>query len=109
MRRKIQNVAFNHEDTRSEMTLEVTLEGTTETYLYVEYTKVGDDEFSTVTDAFGNDGLEALMGNEKMSRVEALAELAGVMSDLENADRMNRRARQGLSTYVLTEMAKGAR
>lgn len=108
MRRKIQSMAFNHEDTRSEMTLEVILEGVTETYLYVEYTKVGDDEFVTITDAHGNDGVDALMDNERMEPIFALAELAGVMSDIERADRLNARARQGLSSYVLKRIAKGA-
>lgn len=108
MRRKIQSVTFNHEDTRSEMTLEVIIEGIAETYLYVEYTKVGDDKFVTITDAFGNDGIESLMDNEETDRMFALAELAGVLSDLENAQRMNDRARQGLSTYILKQIAKGA-
>lgn len=109
MRREIENVRYTHEKHRSEVVMDVIIIGATETRLQIRSESIGDTPVVTITDEFHNEGVAALMNNEDVGYEVALGEIAGVLSDLEKAERMNRAARQGLSSYVLTEMVGDAR
>lgn len=107
MRREIENVRYNHEPGRSEMTMDVTIIGASETRLRIETVDAGGTTAVTIEDDFHREGIAALMENEDVGYEVALGEIAGVLTDLEKAERMNRAARQGLSDHVLTAITVG--
>ena len=107
MRRVIKNIEYKHEEHMSRITLEVEMQGISSTHLTVESIDTGGaPQVAFWTDSAG-DGIAALATNEGISQTEALAQVAGVLADIESADRLNRRARTGLAAHVLLEMAEG--
>lgn len=109
MKREIENVRYHHEEGRSEVSMETRIVGSTETLLWIDSVTVGGSPVVTVTDEHGNDGIEALMSNEEIDYWVALGEIAGVLSDLEKAERMNRDARRGLTEHFLHALTGAAR
>lgn len=109
MRREIESVRYNHEEGRSEMSMEVRIVGASETRLLIETTTIGGATVVAMEDEYGQEGVAALMVNEDVSYAVAIGEVAGVLSDLEKAERMNRAARQGLSDHVLHALTGAAR
>lgn len=105
MRREIKDVRYEHFTGRSEVTMDVKIIGASETVLRIESVDVAGTTTVVITDEFYRDGITALMENEDVGYEIAMGEVAGVLSDLEKAEAMNRAARQGLSTYALTAIA----
>lgn len=107
MRREIEDVRYEHFTGHSEVAMDVKIIGASETVLRIESVDVAGTAAVVITDEFYRDGITALMENEDVGYEIAMGEVAGVLSDLEKAEAMNRAARQGLSTHVLRRMAGG--
>lgn len=107
MRRIIKDITYKHEEHLSRITLEVEMQGVSSTHLIVESIDAGGAPQVTFWTDSDDDGVAALAANEGISQTEALAQIAGVLADIESADRLNRRARTGLAAHVLLEMAEG--
>lgn len=106
MRRIIKDITYHHEGDRSQVNIDVEVQGASSTHMLVQsvtYLDTTTVEFWTET---GSNGIEALADNEGISTVEALGAIAGLLADLESADRLNRRARSGLSAHVLRQMTE---
>lgn len=108
MRRVIKNIEYKHEEHMSRITLHVEMQGASSTMLIVESIDTGGAPQVTFWTDSAGDGIAALAANEGISRTEVLAQIAGVLADIESADRLNRRARTGLAAHVLLEMAEGS-
>ena len=107
MKRVIKEITYRHEDHMSQIRMEVQMQGVSVTDLTIWSTTTGDTTHVVIEDDFGGSGIAVLASNEGVTEMEALGAIAGILSDLTNAETLNKRARSGLANHVLTEMAKG--
>ena len=108
MRRVIESISYVHDEHGPGITVEATLQGVTETRVVAEWRSVAGTEEVHVTDVDGHPLEGVLAEREGMSEVEVYAQMAAILSDIEKAEQLNRKARRGLSTYVLDRVKGGA-